>query len=75
MRIVWQRHSCPGYDVTNIGTRPTMSLLTERYADKISNVLSCYDRIIIQGTLPSLCYARGMTNYTGLHCQIGEITC
>lgn len=28
-----------------------MSLLTERYADKISNVLSCYDRIIIQGTV------------------------
>jgi hypothetical protein len=52
-----------------------MLLLTERYADKISNVLSCYDRIIIQGTLPSLCYARGMTNYTGLHCRIGEITC
>jgi hypothetical protein len=40
-----------------------MSLLTKRYADKISNVLSCYDRIIIQGTLPGLCYAKGMTNY------------
>jgi hypothetical protein len=40
-----------------------MPLLTERYADKISNVLSCYDRILIQGTLPGLCYAKGMTNY------------
>jgi hypothetical protein len=40
-----------------------MSLLTERYADKINNVLSCYDSIIIQGTLPGLCYAKGMTNY------------
>jgi len=28
------------------------SLLTERYADKIQGVLSCYDRIVIQGTLP-----------------------
>ena len=40
-----------------------MSLLTEHYADKISNVLSCYDRIIIQGTLPGLCYAAGMTDF------------
>jgi hypothetical protein len=56
-------YSRSDYDVTNIRIKPTMSLLTERYADKISNVLSCYDRIIIQGTLPGLCYAKGMTNY------------
>jgi hypothetical protein len=40
-----------------------MSLLTERYAEKIHGVLSCYDRIIIQGTLPGICYAAGMTKY------------
>jgi hypothetical protein len=38
-----------------------MTLLTERYANKIRGQLSCYDRIVIQGTLPGLCYAQGMT--------------
>src|SRR2546427_1904921 len=40
-----------------------MELLTERHADEIAGVLSCYDRILIQGTLPGLCYAEGMTAY------------
>jgi hypothetical protein len=40
-----------------------MELLTERYADKISGVLSCYDRIVLKGTLPTVCYAQGMTGY------------
>ena len=40
-----------------------MALLTERYRDKIEGVLSCYDRIVITGTLPQLCYSGGMTSY------------
>ena len=40
-----------------------MELLTDRYADKIAGTLSCYDRVIIQGTLPGICYAEGMTHY------------
>ena len=40
-----------------------MELLTERHADEIAGVLSCYDRILIQGTLPGLGYAEGMTAY------------
>ena len=40
-----------------------MALLTERYAKKIRGQLSCYDRIIIQGTLPGFCYADGMTAF------------
>ena len=40
-----------------------MELLTERYKNKIKGVLSCYDRIVITGTLPELCYAQGMTSY------------
>lgn len=40
-----------------------MELLTERYADKISGVLSCYDRIVLKGTLPTVCYAQGMSNH------------
>ena len=38
-------------------------LFTERYAKQISGVLHCYDRVIIQGTIPGICYAGGMTSY------------
>src|SRR6266852_9582899 len=38
-----------------------MPLLTERYAGQIAGVLSCYDRIVITGTLPGVCFAEGMT--------------
>ncbi len=38
-------------------------LLTERHAKQIVGVLSCYDRVIVQGTLPVFCYAEGMTAY------------
>jgi hypothetical protein len=40
-----------------------MELLTKRYEDNISGVLSCYDRIIIKGTLPTVCFAQGLTSY------------
>jgi hypothetical protein len=35
--------------------------LTERYRERLAGVLSCYDRIIVAGTLPGACYAKGMT--------------
>jgi hypothetical protein len=31
--------------------------LTKRYGDRLAGVLSCYDRIVITGTLPGACYA------------------
>jgi hypothetical protein len=37
--------------------------LTERYDNRIAGVLSCYDRVVITGTLPGVCYADGMTRY------------
>ena len=40
-----------------------MMLLTERYAEKIRGVLSCFDRVVIQGTLPTLCHAQGMAGF------------
>ena len=40
-----------------------MALITERYADKIAGGLGCLDRLIVTGTLPTLCYADGMTRY------------
>ena len=44
-----------------------MILFTERHADKIAGTLSCYDRLVLMGTIPGLCYAEGMTRY--LHAQ------
>ncbi|MDD1624472.1 MAG: hypothetical protein LUO94_06875, partial [Methylococcaceae bacterium] len=43
------------------------TLLTERYKNDLLGVLSCYDRIVITGTLPGVCYARGMTSYLYAH--------
>ena len=40
-----------------------MTPLNERYADQIVGVLGCYDRIVITGTLPGVCYAEGMARY------------
>lgn len=38
-------------------------LLSERYANDLDGVLSCYDRIVITGSLQPFCYAQGMTHY------------
>jgi len=39
------------------------SALVERYDDRIAAVLSCYDRVVVTGTLPTVCYAAGMTGF------------
>jgi len=38
-------------------------LLSERYRAELDGVLSCYDRIVITGSLQPFCYAQGMTYY------------
>ena len=40
-----------------------MILITERHKSKISGILGCFDRVILSGTLPQICYADGMTSY------------
>jgi len=35
--------------------------LTERYRGRLAGVLSCYDRVIVTGTLSGARYAKGMT--------------
>lgn len=40
-----------------------MELFTQRHAAKIAGELSCFDRIVITGTIPNICYADGMTGY------------
>lgn len=42
-------------------------LLTEKYSDVLDGVLSCYDRILVTGSLSPLCYAHGMTKYLYIH--------
>lgn len=44
-----------------------MSSLLERHGDKIRGVISCFDRVVIHGTLPGICYADGMTSYLHRH--------
>jgi hypothetical protein len=39
------------------------SALEDRYDDRIAGVISCYDRVVITGTLPTVCYAEGMTRF------------
>lgn len=40
-----------------------MELLTTRYSENLVGTLSCYDRIVIMGTLPGACFAAGMTSF------------
>src|SRR5258706_12646545 len=41
----------------------TMSTLIQRYANQLRGTLSCFDRIVLTGTIPGICYARGMEAY------------
>src|SRR5712671_3329188 len=40
-----------------------IELLTERHAAQIEGVLGCFDRMLIFGTLPRICFAGGMTSF------------
>jgi hypothetical protein len=42
-----------------------MALLTERYATKIRSVFSCFDRIVLSGTLRDICHPDGLRAYLG----------
>jgi len=42
-------------------------LLSEQYATDLDGVLSCYDRVVITGSLQPCCYAQGMTQYLYQH--------
>ena len=33
----------------------------------MAGVLGCWDRVVVQGTLPGLCFAEGMTSYLSAH--------
>lgn len=44
-----------------------MNPFVERHRDKISSVLSCFDRVIVTGTLPDIGYAGAMAGYLSYH--------
>jgi|SRR5579884_66362 len=46
-----------------VKSRMGLPMLNDRRREQIAGVLACYDRILIQGTLPGHCYAGGMTGY------------
>ncbi len=66
-----RRHVCTYQDAASndrwsgagdsVRQEAAMNSLTERHGDKIVGTLSCYDRVVIQGTLPGVGYAAGMT--------------
>jgi hypothetical protein len=44
-----------------------IELITERHIAQIEGVLGCWDRMLVFGTLPKICYAGGMTSYLYEH--------
>lgn len=40
-----------------------MSNIVERYGKRIKGVLSCFDRVVLTGTLLGACHAEGMTSF------------
>ena len=42
-------------------------LLTDKYADKIHGIITCHDRMIIQGYIPNWSHAEAMTAYMKLN--------
>lgn len=40
-----------------------MQNFIERHGSKIKGVISCFDRIVLTGTIPGVCYAQGMTSF------------
>ncbi len=40
-----------------------MNPFVERHRDEISGALSCFDRVVITGTLPDICHTKAMENF------------
>jgi len=44
-----------------------MAPFIDRYTDQIKGTVSCFDRIVIRGTLPRFSYSEGMTRYLNVN--------
>jgi hypothetical protein len=42
-----------------------MNPFVEQHQDEIGGVLSCFDRVVMTGTLPEICHAKAMAGYLG----------
>jgi hypothetical protein len=40
-----------------------MESIIDRYAQQIKGVISCFDRVVITGTFPDICYSEAMASY------------
>ncbi len=40
-----------------------MGLLTERHINQIKGVISCFDRVILTGTIPDICHPQALRSY------------
>ena len=40
-----------------------MNPFVQRHQDKIAGVLTCFDRVVITGTLPEICHAEALARY------------
>ena len=40
-----------------------MQNFIERHSTKIKGIISCFDRIVLTGTIPGICYAQGMSSF------------
>ena len=44
-----------------------MNPFIERHQELITGTLSCFDRVVLTGTLPDICFAGAMAGYLGYH--------
>jgi hypothetical protein len=44
-----------------------MNPFVERHEDQVTGVLSCFDRVVITGTLPDTCHAKALAGFLGYH--------
>jgi hypothetical protein len=44
-----------------------MNPFVERYQEDVVGVLSCFDRVIVTGTLPDICHPKAMAGFLGSH--------
>jgi len=52
-----------------------MQNFIERHRTKIKGVISCFDRIVLTGTIPGICYAQGMSEFlTAKNIRIFDFT-
>lgn len=44
-----------------------MNLFVEQYQEDVIGVLSCFDQVIVTGTLPDICHPKAMAGFLGAH--------